>query len=175
MPRKQLPLAPNLEHLKSQARDLLKAYQERSPDAYSRIHEFFPKLSHTPNVEIQQAKFGLQDAQLVIAREYGFPSWPQLKHHIELGPVSYEGRSVMLYANVHWFRGLADGCRTFDEVLDKMEAKRDRIIRLKEIGCTINYSRDDYILVEIPESAVENYCAVIGMTPDELFVIQDGA
>jgi hypothetical protein len=51
-----------------------------------------------------------------------------------------------------------------------VEARKNRITKLKKMGCTIKYSRDDYILVEIPEGAVENYCTVIGMTPDELFV-----
>jgi len=29
------------------------------------------------------ARFSLSDAQLVVAREYGFESWPKLKHHVE--------------------------------------------------------------------------------------------
>ena len=50
-----LPDRPNLRHLKDQAKDLLKAGNARS----------------------------LSDAQLQIAREYGFPSWPKLKAHID--------------------------------------------------------------------------------------------
>ena len=33
-------------------------------------------------MEIQSAAFGLQDAQLVIAREYGFSSWTGLKEKV---------------------------------------------------------------------------------------------
>ena len=82
MQHKQLPPNPSLEHLKSQAKQLLKAHQEGALDACQRIRAFFPKLSDATEVEIQNAAFGLQDAQLVIAREYGFASWTRLKEEV---------------------------------------------------------------------------------------------
>ena len=82
MQHKQLPTNPSLEHLKSQAKQLLKAHKEGSPDAFQRIRSFFPKLSDATDVEIQSTAFGLQDAQLVIAREYGFASWTRLKEAV---------------------------------------------------------------------------------------------
>ena len=82
MQHKQLPHNPNLEHLKSQAKQLLKAHKEGSLDAFQRIRAFFPKLSDATDAEIQSAAFGLQDAQLVIAREYGFASWTRLKEEV---------------------------------------------------------------------------------------------
>ena len=82
MQYKQLPPNPSLEHLKSQAKQLLKAHKEGSLDALQRIRTFFPKLSDATDAEIQHATFGLQDAQLVIAREYGFTSWTRLKEEV---------------------------------------------------------------------------------------------
>ena len=82
MRQKQLPPNPNLEHLKSQAKKLLKAYRGDSDDAIDRIRSFFPRLANAADVEIQQAEFGLQDAQLVIAREYGFENWSRLKERV---------------------------------------------------------------------------------------------
>ncbi len=82
MQHKQLPANPSLEHLKSQAKQLLKAHKDGSPDALQRIRSFFPKLSDATDVEIQNTAFGLQDAQLVIAREYGFASWTRLKEAV---------------------------------------------------------------------------------------------
>ena len=82
MQYKQLPTNPNLEHLKSQAKQLLKAHKERTLDALQRIRAFFPKLSDATDSEIQNAAFGLQDAQLTIAREYRFASWTQLKEAV---------------------------------------------------------------------------------------------
>jgi ankyrin repeat protein len=82
MQQKQLPPNPSLEHLKSQAKQLLKAHNEGSLDAFRRIRSFFPKLADATDVEIQNAAFGLQDAQLAVAREYGFASWTQLKAEV---------------------------------------------------------------------------------------------
>ena len=75
MQHKRLPPNPSLEHLKSQAKQLLKGHKEGSPDTFQRIHVFFSKLSNATDAEVQSAAFGLQDAQLVIAREYRFASW----------------------------------------------------------------------------------------------------
>lgn len=82
MQYKQLPPNPSLEHLKSQAKQLLKAHKEGSVDALQRIRSFFPKLSDATDAEIQDAAFGLQDAQLTIAREYGFANWTRLKQEV---------------------------------------------------------------------------------------------
>ena len=82
MQYKQLPPNPNLEHLKSQAKQLLKGHKEGALDALQRIRTFFPKLADATDTEIQHAAFGLQDAQLVISREYGFASWTRLKEEV---------------------------------------------------------------------------------------------
>ena len=58
---RELPQKPNLEHLKKQAKDLLRELQQR--DAAEN-----PKLA---------------DAQHQIAREYGFANWAKLKEHVE--------------------------------------------------------------------------------------------
>ena len=83
MPTKPLPPSPNLEHLKHQAKDLLRARQARSLEAAHRIREFHPRLRGAADAVINDATFGLSDAQLTIAREYGFSSWPHLRAHIE--------------------------------------------------------------------------------------------
>ena len=82
MQHKQFPPNPSLEHLKSQAKQLLKAHKEADLNALQRIRAFFPKLSDATDTEIQDAAFGLQDVQLVIAREYGFASWTRLKEEV---------------------------------------------------------------------------------------------
>lgn len=68
----QLPLHPNLEHLKKQARVLLRDFRLKNPQAaakFSALH-----LKGAPR---------LSDAQHLIARDYGFDSWPELKKHVE--------------------------------------------------------------------------------------------
>ncbi len=83
MPVKPLPSNPNLDHLKYQAKDLLKAIAARDPQAAQRIREFHPRFTKATDAEIFDTPFTLSDAQLVIARESGFPSWARLKNRIE--------------------------------------------------------------------------------------------
>ncbi len=83
MPVHPLPPNPNLDHLKHQAKDLLKAHAARTPDVAQRIREFHPGFAKAGDAEIFAADFKLSDAQLTIARERGFPSWPRLKRRVE--------------------------------------------------------------------------------------------
>jgi hypothetical protein len=80
---KSLPSRPNLEQLKKQAKDLLKALESNDVEALQRIQANHPDYSNVSKDKIRTAKFSLSDAQLVIAREYGFASWPKLKEHVE--------------------------------------------------------------------------------------------
>ncbi len=83
MPVTPLPPNPNLDHLKHQAKDLLKAHASKAPDIAQRIREFHPRFAKATDAEIFAAEFKLSDAQLTIAREHGFPSWPRMKQRIE--------------------------------------------------------------------------------------------
>jgi hypothetical protein len=83
MPTKRLPQHANIDHLKYQARDLLSAYAARDPQAAQRIREFLPKFSKLPDAAIFDTSLKLTDAQLMIAREYGFQSWARLRQHLE--------------------------------------------------------------------------------------------
>ena len=75
---KQLPPRSDLRQLKIQAKDLHKAHQQETPEAVRRIREFHPHFTDSTNAGVLASRFYLQDAQLVLAREYGFPSWPKL-------------------------------------------------------------------------------------------------
>ncbi len=83
MPVRRLPSHPNLDHLKYQAKDLLKEHAERDAGAAQRVREFHPRYRRATDAEIFAAHLKLSDAQLTIARESGFPSWARLKRHIE--------------------------------------------------------------------------------------------
>lgn len=65
----------NLEQLKHQAKDLLRAYQAGDSAAIAQVKAHY----HDADPET----FALHDAQLVIARAQGFQSWPKLKAFIE--------------------------------------------------------------------------------------------
>jgi Ankyrin repeats (3 copies) len=83
MPVRALPSKPNLDHLKHQAKDLLRDHGQRDLRAAQRIREFHPRFAGATDTEIFNAHLRLSDAQLAIARESGFSSWARLKRHIE--------------------------------------------------------------------------------------------
>lgn len=74
----QLPNRPNIDHLKKQAKDLLVEQRQCDPKAIQRIMAHHPSRSN-----IDQKSISLSDTQAVIAREYGFESWPKMKSFIE--------------------------------------------------------------------------------------------
>jgi ankyrin repeat protein len=65
-----LPVRTNLEQLRRQAKDLLRAAKAGDADALVRIRAVSDRLQ-------------LASAQLALAREYGFPSWARLKNEVE--------------------------------------------------------------------------------------------
>jgi ankyrin repeat protein len=71
-----LPPKPNLEKQRKLAKILARNYWRGYPDAIERVRALHP---NPPAPEI----FALSDAQLVIARGYGFASWAQLKRKID--------------------------------------------------------------------------------------------
>jgi len=76
---KYLPPYPSLESLQNQAKQLLQAHRAKHVDARRRVNSAHPRFTaaDTPPA------LHLAEAQLVIAREYGFDSWPKLKRHVE--------------------------------------------------------------------------------------------
>ena len=80
---RQLPPDANLRQLRNQAKDLCRACREGDPNAIHRIGETHPRFSGLTQAEIAAVGIALADAQLVIARELGFDSWPRLKKHFE--------------------------------------------------------------------------------------------
>ena len=71
-----LPSNPSLEQLKNQAKDLLAAQQRGDVGAHKRFGRCLDS-------ESESESFQLSHAQLVIAREQGFSSWPQLAAWVE--------------------------------------------------------------------------------------------
>src|SRR5688500_12893101 len=68
----KLPPRANLEHLKNQAKALLRAAREDDPEAAARFRSL--GAGAAPQ---------LADAQRLVARQYGFSTWAELKAHVE--------------------------------------------------------------------------------------------
>ncbi len=77
-----LPAHANLEQYKKQAKDLLKAYRSADVETIRRVKRNHPRFEKLSEPGFQITKFALADAQLVIAREHGFESWPKFAKRI---------------------------------------------------------------------------------------------
>src|SRR5215475_11238185 len=75
MPSVSLPDDASLEQLRKQAKDVRDLARAGVPGALDLVAAHHPKGAHPVT---------LTGAQLVVARHYGFPSWPRLKQHLEL-------------------------------------------------------------------------------------------
>lgn len=82
MSHRALPKYPDIDHLKRQAKALLHDAKSADAAALTRMR-VLPGFTRVSNDELAQAPFALHDAQSVIAREYGFPSWKALSQHVE--------------------------------------------------------------------------------------------
>jgi ankyrin repeat protein len=71
-----LPSHPSLDKQRKLAKTLARDYWRGKPRAVERVRALHP---HAPAPE----NFLLSDAQLVVARGYGFAGWPQMKRKIE--------------------------------------------------------------------------------------------
>jgi ankyrin repeat protein len=74
-PGREFPERPSLEQLRKLAKDLLRGARGGDAGALARITATGSSASGT--------RLTLADAQLAIAREFGFPSWPKLVRHVE--------------------------------------------------------------------------------------------
>src|SRR4051812_5046727 len=78
----QLPERPDLAQLKRQAKDLLRSAKAREPDALARFRTLPAYARHRDDGQLA-ASVALHDAQSVIARELGLPSWTALVERVE--------------------------------------------------------------------------------------------
>ncbi|MFF0265873.1 ankyrin repeat domain-containing protein [Kribbella sp. NPDC004536] len=142
MPTRNLPNDPDLDHLRGQAKTLLKGVRAGDTAAVALADEFH--LVQT-----------LADAQLVIARSYGFPSWARIVRHLEL--VGRYSRSP--------------NRQSVGGPLDTPEQRADEFLRL----ATLHYGDDDparqrsarALLERFPDVARSNiYTQVVAGDPD---------
>jgi hypothetical protein len=83
-----LPEKPHLDVPKREARALLKEWRAKLPEALERIRRRHPKFRDADDAAVSAGKFLLNDAQLVLAREYGFSNWAELKERINSNTVA---------------------------------------------------------------------------------------
>jgi ankyrin repeat protein len=133
MPDRELPARPNLEQYKKQAKELVKNHSLGAPDALERSGRHHPRLHSLAKPDIQRAPFSLTDAQLVIAREHGFESWPKFAQHIEM---------------LHWIRSVA--------------SLADPVAAFIEVACVPRHASHDSGTLEHAEMILARYPEVAG-------------
>jgi ankyrin repeat protein len=74
-PSRALRAEPDLDQLRRQAKELLEAFRAGETDALAEVNTHYRDA--TP------ATFALHDAQFVLARSYGFDSWPKLRARVD--------------------------------------------------------------------------------------------
>jgi len=70
-----LAARPDLDQLRRQAKELLAAFHADDADAVAEVRARYH--------DADRERFALHDAQLVLARSYGFESWPKLKAYVD--------------------------------------------------------------------------------------------
>lgn len=76
MPARRLPVRPDLTQLRHQAKDLLRAFRRREPEALALFVEW--------HAEVMPESAKLADAQHALARAYGASSWTRVVQCCEL-------------------------------------------------------------------------------------------
>jgi ankyrin repeat protein len=79
-PLRTLREHPDLDQLRRQAKELLAAYRAGDAEAVTEVAYYYRGAD--------PASFALHDAQLTLARAYGFESWPKLKALVDGATVS---------------------------------------------------------------------------------------
>jgi ankyrin repeat protein len=85
-----LPARPHPDHLRKQAKDLLRQVRSGDPAAFELIRRHLPAAKDKSVAELSAMPLLLRDAQSCVARQYGFPSWQDLKDYVDW-KVAYTG------------------------------------------------------------------------------------
>jgi ankyrin repeat protein len=140
MTTQSLPDRPDLDQLRRQAKELRNAARRADPEALARLR------AHRP----AGAPVTLADAQLVVAREHGCASWPQLKATVEERLMDREQRArAFVRASV---TGHADRARRLFDADPSLAAydlwtaavlgETDQVIRLLEFDRSLAVQAD---------------------------------
>lgn len=137
MSHRQLPVRPNLDQLKHQAKELLRGVRLGDPSAIEEFNQYHPKPAPPHQVK-------LADTQLALARSYGVTSWPRLVQACKLIDAIWrddrdEVRELVV-RNPHLLHEMARGTEKSNwgpPMSYAANLGRDEIIRtLHELGAT---------------------------------------
>jgi hypothetical protein len=130
MPVRHLPVRPDLDQLKHQAKDLLRAIHAGDPEAIAELLERHPESPDPATAK-------LADAQLVLARSYDASSWTRLVQSAQLIDAIWRDdidvvRNLVTYNPklIHEDARIRKGCNWGPPMSYAANIGRDRIIRM---------------------------------------------
>ncbi|MBN3856937.1 hypothetical protein G3N59_26505 [Paraburkholderia sp. Ac-20340] len=92
---KTLPPRAHPDHLKKQAKDLLRLYRAGDAQALARFTQSLPAAAHLAPSQLIALNLRLHDAQSCIAREYGFHSWADLNAFVEAQAIAQQAQNAL--------------------------------------------------------------------------------
>lgn len=155
-----LPANPNLTQLKRQAKDLQRAVRAGDPDATDRVRAFHP------GIDLPAPQFSLRDAQVTLAREYGFDGWYQLT--TEVGERMVDERDLHRWFGVQLNNGMWD--RIEDESFGPDSPLLERELMLysafasayhwRTVGTMANAARGEHLIARMAVKVGEHDLAL---------------
>src|SRR5690242_19031865 len=110
----QLPDRPDADQLRRQARELHRAATDGDAGALGRLREVSDKVT-------------LSAAQLAIARDYGFPSWPRLKAEVDRRRAQADSQREAGHQAQAGQQAQAHGDADADELIEAQYADRPQL------------------------------------------------
>jgi hypothetical protein len=144
MSEQALPERPNVGQLRRLAKELRAAARAWDPGAVERLRK---------HVDDDPATVSLSVAQLVVAREHGFASWPRLMEQVEARRGGLAGLAGLAFARAVAAGVLDDGQtvvlagRTVSVAADPQAPDRWRLVVVPAIGAAPGEAPDQRLLV----------------------------
>lgn len=110
-----LPRSPDLQHIRKRAKQLLNDHQGGDRSVGDRMRHHHARFAGATLSEILAADFSLQDAQLVVAREFDQSNWSRLVAVVEL--MQQVHQTLISGGCVHVIASDADEAHTFETLL----------------------------------------------------------
>jgi hypothetical protein len=136
--RRSLPTHPDPDQQKKLAKELLRSFRSGEPEARARVRAVLP----------DKRSIVLADAQHVLAREYGFAGWAQLKQHVHA--LAAETRSPMERMRLALDHGDAAAARRLFQRHAELRALVNEPLFPFDAPALVHFaSRDDVGLIDV--------------------------
>lgn len=148
--KRELPSNPNLTQLKKQAKELRRGVVASDRAALDRVRESHP--TYTSETDFDPSTFTLRDAQVTLAREYGFDGWHRLS--------TYVGEQMVDQRDLHRWFGVQLNNQMWDTIEDDgvgantSQLEKERLLysayasayHWRNVGNEANYARGEHLI-----------------------------